>query len=112
MNSEDRREVAFVHLDRLFLRMLSKGRTFTLVIENGEDGCFTASVVELQGCHTVAKTLKELGRLVKEAIEVSLEARGKRHGVPEVLAVMEIHVRAKSGERNFIPPRARTPSKL
>lgn len=72
--------------------MTSRGRTFTVAIEKGEDGYFIASVVELPGCHTQAKTLKELDRRVKEAIEVNLEARGNNARIPEVLAVKKVHV--------------------
>jgi len=92
MNSEDELRVAFIYLGGLFFRMLTKGRTFTVAIEKGEDGYFVASVVELPGCHTQAKTLRELDRRVKEAIEVNLEARGSDAKIPEVLAVKKVHV--------------------
>jgi predicted RNase H-like HicB family nuclease len=39
-----------------------------LVVENDEAGYFVASVPELPGCHTQAKTLDELMVRVKEAI--------------------------------------------
>ena len=35
-------------------------REFTIVIEQDEDGIYVASVPELEGCHTQAKTLDEL----------------------------------------------------
>jgi predicted RNase H-like HicB family nuclease len=76
----------------LFEMLASKGRTFTVAIEKGEDGYYIASVVELPGCHTQAKTLKELDKRVKEAIEVNLEARGTDLKIPELLAVKKIHV--------------------
>ena len=91
MNS-GQRGVAFIYLERLFLLMLTKGRTFTVAIEKGEDGYFVASVVELPGCHTQAKTLKELDRRVKQAIAVNLEARGSDVKIPEVLAVKKVHL--------------------
>jgi predicted RNase H-like HicB family nuclease len=72
--------------------MLTKGRTFTVAIEKGEDGYFTASVVELPGCHTQAKTLRELDKRVKEAIGVNLEARGNDTKIREVLAVKKVHL--------------------
>jgi predicted RNase H-like HicB family nuclease len=49
---------------------------FAVVVEKGEDGVYVASVPELPGCHTQAKTLDELAERVKEAIEVYLEAEG------------------------------------
>jgi predicted RNase H-like HicB family nuclease len=49
---------------------------FSVVIERGEDGYFVASVPELPGCHTQAKTLGELMRRIKEAVELYLEVEG------------------------------------
>lgn len=72
--------------------MKAKERSFTVAIERGEDGYYIGSVVELPGCHTQAKTLKELDMRVKEAIELNLEAGGKDLRVPEVLAVKKVRV--------------------
>lgn len=47
-----------------------------MVVEKDEDGYYVASVPELPGCHTQAKTLDELTKRIKEAIEVYLEAQG------------------------------------
>ncbi len=48
-------------------------REFTIVIEQDEDGIYVASVPELEGCHTQAKTLDELRERVNEAIQLYLE---------------------------------------
>ena len=48
-------------------------REFTVVIEKDEDGYFVASVPELRGCHTQAKSLDVLMKRVKEAIQLCLE---------------------------------------
>ena len=45
---------------------------FAVLVEKDEDGYYLASVPELPGCHTQAKTLDELTRRIKEAIEVYL----------------------------------------
>ena len=45
-------------------------KEFTMVIEEGEDGYLISEVVELPGCHTQAKTLDELIKRTKEAIEL------------------------------------------
>lgn len=50
---------------------------FGVVVEKDEDGCYIASVPELPGCHTQAKTLDELTRRIREAIQVYLEAEGR-----------------------------------
>jgi predicted RNase H-like HicB family nuclease len=49
---------------------------FAVVVERDENGYYVASVPELPGCHTQAKTLDELTVRVKEAIEAYLEAEG------------------------------------
>jgi predicted RNase H-like HicB family nuclease len=51
---------------------------FAVLVEKDEDGYYLASVPELPGCHTQAKTLDELTRRIKEAIEVYLEAEGSK----------------------------------
>jgi predicted RNase H-like HicB family nuclease len=48
-------------------------RKFNVVIEKDEDGYYIASVPSLPGCHTQAKTLDELMKRIKEAIELYLE---------------------------------------
>lgn len=48
-------------------------KEFTMVIEQDEDGIYVASVPELEGCHTQAKTLDELRERIKEAIQLYLE---------------------------------------
>jgi len=48
-------------------------REFNVVIERDEDGYFVASVPELRGCHTQAKSLDALMKRVKEAIKFCLE---------------------------------------
>ncbi|MEK6893987.1 MAG: type II toxin-antitoxin system HicB family antitoxin [Nanoarchaeota archaeon] len=47
---------------------------FTVIIEQDEDGIYVASVPEIQGCHTQAKTIPELLERIKEAIELCLES--------------------------------------
>jgi len=47
-----------------------------VVIEKDEDGYYVASVPELPGCHTQAKTLDELIERVREAVELYLEVEG------------------------------------
>ncbi|MDF1557353.1 MAG: type II toxin-antitoxin system HicB family antitoxin [ANME-2 cluster archaeon] len=50
-------------------------KEFTIVIEQDEDGIYVASVPELEGCHTQARTLDELRDRMKEAIELYLEVK-------------------------------------
>ena len=52
-------------------------KEFTVVIEKDEDGYFVASVPQLKGCHTQAKSLDELTERIKEAILLCLEVAGE-----------------------------------
>ena len=54
---------------------------FNVLIEKDEDGVFVASVPALKGCHTQAKTYKELIPRITEAIELYIESL-KAHDEP------------------------------
>jgi len=47
-------------------------KQFKILIEQGEDGYFVASVPALPGCHTQGKTLRELHANIKDAIKLCL----------------------------------------
>ena len=53
--------------------MEKKIHNFTVVIEKDEDGVYVGSVPALRGCHTQGKTMDELLKNIKEAIELYLE---------------------------------------
>jgi predicted RNase H-like HicB family nuclease len=48
-------------------------KEFSVVIEKDAEGWFVASVPELNGCHTQAKSLNTLMKRIREAIELCLE---------------------------------------
>lgn len=50
---------------------------FSVFIERDEDGYYVASVPQLPGCHTQAKTMDELLDWVREAITLYLETEGR-----------------------------------
>ncbi|MHA1651635.1 MAG: type II toxin-antitoxin system HicB family antitoxin [Candidatus Helarchaeota archaeon] len=50
-------------------------REFNIIIEKDEDGYYIATVPELPGCHTQAKTLDQLNERIIEAIELYLEEK-------------------------------------
>ncbi len=52
-------------------------REFNIIIEQDEDDFFVASVPELHGCHTQAKSLDVLMSRIKEAIELYEECSEK-----------------------------------
>ena len=53
-------------------------REFNIVIEQDENGYYVASVPELPGCHTQAKSLDELQKRIIEAIELYIEVDKNR----------------------------------
>ena len=52
-------------------------KEFNVVVERDREGFYVASVAELKGCHTQAKSLDELMERIREAAELCLEARGE-----------------------------------
>jgi hypothetical protein len=48
----------------------SKKHEFSVIVERDEDGYYVASVPELHGCHTQARSLDKLVERVKEAVEL------------------------------------------
>ena len=54
---------------------------FTVLVEKDEQGYFVATVPELRGCHTQAKSLDVLMKRVQEAIELCLPDQ-PRDGIP------------------------------
>jgi len=51
----------------------SKHHTFTVLIEQDEDGYYVATVPALRSCYTQAKTLDALYPRINEVIEICLE---------------------------------------
>lgn len=65
---------------------------FNVVIEKDVEGYFIASVPELKGCHTQAKSLDQLMGRIKEAIELCLEIEKPDEQVNEFVGVQRISV--------------------
>ena len=47
--------------------------TYTVVVEQGEDGYLISEVLGLPGCHTQAKSHDELMKRTREAIKVYVQ---------------------------------------
>jgi predicted RNase H-like HicB family nuclease len=52
-------------------------KRFSVIVERDREGYYVASVPAIRGCHTRAKSLDELVRRIREAIELCLEVKGK-----------------------------------
>ncbi len=69
---------------------------FRVIIEQDEDGCFIATVPELKGCHTQAKTLDQLIERTREAVELYLDFLKDKSSVGKMsfIGLQEIEVKA------------------
>ncbi len=67
-------------------------REFNVVIEEDSEGFLVASVPELRGCHTQAKTYDELMRRVREAIELCIEVEGAEFVPPRFVGIQRVAV--------------------
>ncbi len=67
-------------------------RKYTIIIERDEAGWLVSEVVELPGCHTQAKTMDELLKRTKEAIQAYLETEEPVEISEEFVGVQQIEV--------------------
>ena len=59
------------------MRTASK-REFIVIVERDAEGYYVASVPELPGCHTQARSLDKLIVRIREAIELCLEVESEK----------------------------------
>ena len=67
-------------------------RAFNVIIERDTEGYYVATVPELPGCHTQAKSLDKLMDRVREATQLCLEVKGEETGAQEFVGVQRIWV--------------------
>jgi predicted RNase H-like HicB family nuclease len=67
-------------------------REFSIIIERDEEGYYVASVPELHGCHTQAKSLDTLMKRIREAIDLCLEVEGNLPKSSQFVGVQRILV--------------------
>ena len=67
-------------------------REFSVVIERDSEGFYVASVPELHGCHTQARSLDKLINRIKEAIELCLEVKDSDITPSEFIGVQRVAV--------------------
>ena len=67
-------------------------REFSVVIERDSEGYYVASVPELHGCHTQARSLDKLLTRIKEAIELCLEVQDAETTRSEFVGVQRVAV--------------------
>jgi len=69
-------------------------RDFNVLIERDAEGYYVATVPELRGCHTQAKSLDTLMKRIREAIALCLEVEGNGSKPSEFVGVQRITVGA------------------
>ncbi|MBV9303858.1 MAG: type II toxin-antitoxin system HicB family antitoxin [Acidobacteriaceae bacterium] len=69
-------------------------RQFDVVIERDEEGYYLASVPQIPGCHTQARTLDQVTERIREAIELCLEVDGAPEQSLEFVGIQRITVAA------------------
>ena len=65
---------------------------FSVIVERDEDGYYVASVPQLPGCHTQARSLDKLLERVREAITLCLEVERDTRGTTEFIGVQRVAV--------------------
>lgn len=69
-------------------------RPFDVVIERDEKGYYVASVPQLSGCYTQARSLDEVVERIREAIELCLEVEGAPERSLEFIGIQRVTVAA------------------
>jgi predicted RNase H-like HicB family nuclease len=70
----------------------SRRREFSVIVHRDEEGFYVASVPELHGCHTQARSLDKLMERIREAIELCLEVGGDSPSEGEFIGVQRVAV--------------------
>lgn len=53
-------------------------REFSVIIKRDEDGFYVATVPQLRGCHTQAKSLAAATERIREAVDSAWRSRGEK----------------------------------
>jgi len=68
-------------------------RSYHVIVERDEDGYYVATVPHLPGCHTQARTLDELIKRAREAVELYLEVeKNKSEPQLEFVGIQKVEV--------------------
>ena len=67
-------------------------RNYDVIIEKDVDGFYIATVPEIPGCHTQAKSLDELMQRTKEVVELCLEVQKDDSPINQFVGIQKIAV--------------------
>jgi predicted RNase H-like HicB family nuclease len=83
-------EIAAEAGNRVEFRVRAMKRDFNVVVERDREGYYVASIPDLPGCHTQAKSLDELMERIREAAELCLDVQGKELEGLEFIGVQRL----------------------
>ncbi|MBV9157935.1 MAG: type II toxin-antitoxin system HicB family antitoxin [Acidobacteriaceae bacterium] len=69
-------------------------RQFDVVMERDAEGFYVASVPQIRGCHTQARSLDEVAKRIREAISLCLEVEGAPQQELEFVGIQRVTVAA------------------
>jgi predicted RNase H-like HicB family nuclease len=69
-------------------------RHFDVIIERDDEGYYVASVPQLPGCHTQARSLDELTERIQEATELCLDLEDSPGQSPQFIGIQRITIAA------------------
>jgi predicted RNase H-like HicB family nuclease len=69
-------------------------REFDVMIERDAEGFYVASVPQIPGCYTQARSLDEINERIREAIEMCLEAEGAPDQDLEFIGIQRVTIAA------------------
>jgi predicted RNase H-like HicB family nuclease len=69
-------------------------RQFDVVIERDSEGYYVASVPQIPGCHTQARSLDEVTERIREAIVLCLEVEGTPKQDLEFVGIQRVTIAA------------------
>jgi len=69
-------------------------KTFTVLIEQDEDGIYIAKVPDISGCYTQGKTVEQVMERIKEAIQVCLESEKEEFSSMKFIGVQQLEIEA------------------
>jgi len=73
-------------------KLLKMMKEFNVIIEKDIDGYFVASIPNIKGCHTQAKSLDTLMERIQEAAELCLEFESEESIGSEFVGIQKILV--------------------
>ncbi len=67
-------------------------RQFDVIIDCDQEGYYIASVPQIQACHTQARSLDEVTRRIREALELCMEVEGAPEQTLEFVGIQRVTI--------------------